>query len=102
MLRKALPNHHDGSVFVFEKVVNKLDVLLAEQDQHEERFTQRMKKIADENEMLQIKLKHKTDEVAKLDKQFVRKEVQTDRDFFRIFMLTKKNHLHLYRINTLN
>lgn len=63
--------------------MRKLDVHLAEQQIQEEHFAQRIKKIENENEILEYKLKHKSSEVAKLDKQLKEKQVNTQwRNFF--------------------
>lgn len=75
-MRRTLPSYNDGAVFVFEKVMNKLNVISTDQKFQEDRFNQRIKKLEDENEMLEVKLRHKGSEVAKLDKQFKQKMVR--------------------------
>lgn len=56
--------------------MNKLDIQSTEQKLQEERFNQKIKKIADENEVLEIQLHNKNRELAKLDHQFRKKQVR--------------------------
>lgn len=56
--------------------MNKLDIQSTEQKLQEERFNQKIKKIADENEVLEIQLHNKNRELAKLDNQFRKKQVR--------------------------
>lgn len=89
-MRKTLPNYNDGAVFVFEKVMNKLNVISTDQKFQEDRFNQRIKKLEDENEVLEVKLKHRSNEVAKLDKQFKQKMVRAFINLVICFWLVEK------------
>lgn len=56
--------------------MKKLDIHLAEQQIREDRFNYLLKKSEDENEALERKLQDKSNEVAKLDKQFKKQQVR--------------------------
>lgn len=79
ILLKSLPSYNDGSVFVFEKVMKKLDVHLAEQKIQEDRFNYLLEKSEHENEILERRLKEKTLEVEKLKRQLKQQQVRNDR-----------------------
>lgn len=76
VLRKTLPSYNNGTIFVIEKVMDKLESQSTEQKLQEDRFNQRLKKIANENEVLEIQLHNKNRELAKLDHQFRKKQVK--------------------------
>lgn len=56
--------------------MDKLESQSTEQKLQEDRFNQRLKKIANENEVLEIQLHNKNRELAKLDHQFRKKQVK--------------------------
>lgn len=74
-MRKTLPSYNNGTIYVFEKVMNKLDNQSSDLKKQEDRFTKRIAKVEDENEILDIQLKNKRNEVAKLDRDLRKKEV---------------------------
>lgn len=79
VLLKSLPSYNDGSVFVFEKVMKKLGIQLAEQKIQEDRFNYLLEKSEHENAVLERRLKDKTAEAAKLSKQLKQQQVRNRR-----------------------
>lgn len=73
VLRKTIPSYNDRTILVCEKLGQSSD-----QKWREERFNQRIKSLTEENEVLEIMLKNKSNDLAKLDKQFNQKLVIID------------------------
>lgn len=72
---KNLPSYNDGAVFVFEKVMKKLDIHLAEQKILEDRYKYQLKKSEDDNEVLENRLTSRNNEIAKLNRQLKHRQV---------------------------
>lgn len=85
-LTKTIPStFNDGTIFVYEKVLNDVEIQSKDQKRRDARHNQQIKKITDENEILEIKLKNQSNEVAKLDKLLRKKQVEMNgKTFFTI------------------
>lgn len=74
-MRRTLTSYDDGTIYVFEKAIDTSEVQSTELKIQEELFNKRFARIEDENELLDIQLKNKRDQRAKLDKQLKEREV---------------------------